>query len=60
MLSIVCAIVNTSILLYLSRQDYLSKVKYPTLFIVGRNDSKKVIDLNNDALKQLGPKKKNW
>ena len=26
--------------------DYLSQVKAPTLFVVGGNDSKKVIDLN--------------
>jgi hypothetical protein len=39
--------------------DYLSQVKAPTLFVVGGNDSKKVIDLNKDALKQLGSEKKN-
>jgi putative phosphoribosyl transferase len=39
--------------------DYLSRVKAPTLLIVGGNDSKKVIDLNNDALKQLGSERKN-
>jgi dienelactone hydrolase len=38
--------------------DYLSRVKAPTLLIVGGNDSKKVIDLNKDALKQLGSEKK--
>jgi putative phosphoribosyl transferase len=38
--------------------DYLSQVKAPTLFVVGGNDSKKVIDLNEDALKQLGSEKK--
>jgi putative phosphoribosyl transferase len=38
--------------------DYLSRVKAPTLLIVGGNDSKKVIDLNNDALKQLGSERK--
>jgi putative phosphoribosyl transferase len=38
--------------------DLLSKIKAPTLFIVGGNDSKKVIDLNKDALKQLGSEKK--
>jgi putative phosphoribosyl transferase len=37
---------------------YLSQVKAPTLFVVGGNDSKKVIDLNEDALKQLGSEKK--
>jgi dienelactone hydrolase len=38
--------------------DCLSQVKAPTLFVVGGNDSKKVIDLNKDALKQLGSEKK--
>jgi putative phosphoribosyl transferase len=38
--------------------DYLSKTKTSTLFIVGGNDSKTVIDLNKDALKQLGSEKK--
>jgi dienelactone hydrolase len=38
--------------------DYLSKVKAPTLLIVGGNDSKKVIDINNEALKQLGSERK--
>jgi putative phosphoribosyl transferase len=42
----------------LARLDYLSQVKAPTLFVVGGNDSKKVIDLNEDALKQLGSEKK--
>ena len=32
----------------------LSKIKAPTLFIVGGNDSKRVIGWNNEALKQLG------
>jgi pimeloyl-ACP methyl ester carboxylesterase len=34
--------------------DYLSKVKAPILLIVGGKDSRKVIDLNKNALKQLG------
>ncbi len=38
--------------------DYLSKVKAPTLLIVGGNDSKKVIDITNEALKQLGSERK--
>jgi putative phosphoribosyl transferase len=38
--------------------DNLSKTKAPTLFIIGGNDSKRVIDLNKDALKQLGSEKK--
>jgi dienelactone hydrolase len=38
--------------------DYLSKVKAPTLLIVGGNDSKKVIDINNEVLKQLGSERK--
>ena len=38
--------------------DNLSKVKAPTLLIVGGNDSKKVIDINNEALKQLGSERK--
>ena len=38
--------------------DFLSKTKAPTLLIVGGKDDKKVIDLNKDALKQLGSEKK--
>lgn len=38
--------------------DYLSKTETPTLFIVGGNDRKTVIELNKDALKQLGSEKK--
>lgn len=38
--------------------DYLSKTETPTLFIVGGNDSKTIIELNKDALKQLGSEKK--
>jgi dienelactone hydrolase len=34
--------------------DLLSKVKAPTLLIVGGNDSREVIDLNKNAIKQLG------
>ena len=34
--------------------NYLSKVKAPILLIVGGKDSRKVIDLNKNALKQLG------
>jgi putative phosphoribosyl transferase len=54
----VFAIVSRSGRPDLARFDYLSKVKAPTLLIVGGNDSKKVIDLNKDALKQLGSEKK--
>ena len=38
--------------------DYLSKAKAPTLLIVGGNDSKEVIDINNEALEQLGSERK--
>jgi putative phosphoribosyl transferase len=54
----VFAIVSRSGRPDLAGLDYLSKVKAPTLLIVGGNDSKKVIDLNKDALKQLGSEKK--
>jgi len=54
----VFAIVSRSGRPDLAGLDYLSQVKAPTLLIVGGNDSKKVIDLNNDALKQLGSERK--
>ena len=38
--------------------DYLRLVKTPTLFIVGGNDYKQVIDWNKNALKDLGSEKK--
>jgi len=54
----VFAIVSRSGRPDLAGSDYLSKVKAPTLPIVGGNDSKKVIDINNEALKQLGSERK--
>ncbi len=42
----------------LAGRDSLSKIRAPTLFIVGGSDSKKVIDLNKDALKHLESEKK--
>ena len=54
----VFAIVSRSGRPDLAGLDYLSRVKAPTLFIVGGNDSKKIIDLNKDALKQLGSERK--
>jgi pimeloyl-ACP methyl ester carboxylesterase len=33
--------------------DLLTKVRSPTLFIVGGNDHKEVIDVNNNTMKQL-------
>ena len=53
----VFAIVSRSGRPDLAGPDYLSKVKAPTLLIVGGNDSKKVIDINNEAL-QLGSERK--
>jgi putative phosphoribosyl transferase len=38
--------------------DYLRLVKAPTIFIVGGNDYKQVIDWNKNALKDLGSEKK--
>ena len=38
--------------------DYLRLVKPPTLFIVGGNDYKQVIDWNKNALKDLVSEKK--
>jgi dienelactone hydrolase len=54
----IAAIVSRSGRPDLAGLDSLSKIKAPTLFIVGGNDSKKVIDLNKDALEQLGSDKK--
>ena len=54
----VFAIVSRSGRPDLAGQDYLSQVKAPILFIVGGNDTKKVIELNKDALKQIGSEKK--
>jgi putative phosphoribosyl transferase len=53
----IAAIVSRSGRPDLAGLDSLSKIKAPTLFIVGGNDSKKVIDLNKEALKQLGSEK---
>jgi putative phosphoribosyl transferase len=49
----VSAIVSRSGRPDLAGQEALSKVQAPTLFIVGSNDDKLVIDLNNKALNQL-------
>lgn len=51
--NIIAAIVCRSGRPDLAGADSLSKVKVPTLLIVGKNDSKKVIDLNKNALNQL-------
>jgi dienelactone hydrolase len=56
--NIVGAIVSRSGRPDLAGIDSLSKIKAPTLFIVGGNDSKKVIDWNKEALNQLGSEKK--
>ena len=37
----------------LAGSEALSRIQAPTLLIVGGNDAKSVIDLNNNALKQL-------
>jgi putative phosphoribosyl transferase len=50
---IVAAIVSRSGRPDLADLQSQQKVKAPTLFIIGGNDDKKVIDLNNKALTQL-------
>jgi putative phosphoribosyl transferase len=54
----IAAIVSRSGRPDLAGVDSLSKIKTPTLFIVGGNDSKKVLDWNKEGLKQLGSEKK--
>jgi len=55
---VIGAIVSRSGRPDLAGRDFLKLVKSPTLLIVGGNDNKKVMDLNEDALKQLGSEKK--
>jgi putative phosphoribosyl transferase len=55
---IVAALVSRSGRPDLAGVDYLRLVKTPTLFIVGGNDFKQVIDWNESALKDLGSTKK--
>jgi putative phosphoribosyl transferase len=55
---IVAALVSRSGRPDLAGVDYLRLVKAPTLFIVGGNDFKQVIDWNRNALKDLGSEKK--
>ena len=55
---IVAALVSRSGRPDLAGVDYLRLVKAPTLFIVGGNDYKQVIDWNKNALKDLGSEKK--
>jgi putative phosphoribosyl transferase len=55
---IVAALVSRSGRPDLAGLDYLRSVKAPTLFIVGGNDYKQVIDWNKNALKDLGSEKK--
>src|SRR2546426_8516562 len=55
---IVAALVSRSGRPDLARVDHLRLVKAPTLFIVGGNDYKQVIDWNKNALKDLGSEKK--
>ena len=55
---IVVALVSRSGRPDLAGVDYLRLVKTPTLFIVGGNDYKQVIDWNKNALKDLGSEKK--
>jgi putative phosphoribosyl transferase len=51
--SVIRAIVSRGGRPDLAGSEDLSKVQAPTLLIVGGNDDKSVIDLNNNALKQL-------
>ena len=55
---IVAALVSRSGRPDLAGVDYLRLVKAPTLFIVGGNDYKQVIDWNKNALKDVGSEKK--
>ena len=55
---IVAALVSRSGRPDLAGVHYLRLVKAPTLFIVGGNDYKQVIDWNKNALKDLGSEKK--
>jgi putative phosphoribosyl transferase len=55
---ILAALVSRSGRPDLAGVDYLRLVKAPTLFIVGGNDYKQVIDWNKNALKDLGSEKK--
>ena len=55
---IVAALVSRSGRPDLAGVEYLRLVKAPTLFIVGGNDYKQVIDWNKNALKDLGSEKK--
>jgi len=55
---IVAALVSRSGRPDLAGVDHLRLVKAPTLFIVGGNDYKQVIDWNKNALKDLGSEKK--
>jgi putative phosphoribosyl transferase len=55
---IVAALVSRSGRPDLAGVDYLRLVKAPTLFIVGGNDYKQVIDWNKNALKDLVSEKK--
>jgi putative phosphoribosyl transferase len=55
---IVAALVSRSGRPDLAGVDYLRLVKAPTLFIVGGNDYRQVIDWNKNALKDLGSEKK--
>ncbi len=55
---IVAALVSRSGRPDLAGADHLGIVKAPTLFIVGGNDHKQVIDWNKNALKDLGSERK--
>ena len=55
---IVAALVSRSGRPDLAGVDHLRLVKAPTLFIVGGNDYKQVIDWNKNALKDVGSEKK--
>jgi putative phosphoribosyl transferase len=55
---IVAALVSRSGRPDLAGVDHLRLVKAPTLFIVGGNDYKQVIDWNKNAVKDLGSEKK--
>jgi putative phosphoribosyl transferase len=55
---IVAALVSRSGRPDLAGVDHLRLVKAPTLFIIGGNDYKQVIDRNKNALKDVGSEKK--
>jgi pimeloyl-ACP methyl ester carboxylesterase len=51
--TVIGAVVSSSGSLDLVSEVVLMNIKVPTLLIVGRNDDKNLIDINNNTIKQL-------